>query len=291
MESLVFFFAKLNVWQKAGILLIEFVFFWSLESAFGVFKTGKYKHAKINLFFWVWTLAINLIFAGLITGASVFVEKYRLGLLYLFELPFYLKIIFSFILTDLIAVYFHHRLAHRIPAFWKLHIVHHSDTRMDFTTSLRHHPLEALIRVGFTVLAVILVGVPTESLVLYQAITFLFSQWIHSDSVLPEFWERTISKIFITPGLHKVHHHKTLPWTDSNYGTVFSFWDRIFGTIRFKSEIEFGVDVLPDSEEREKSPIRLLLLPFRAEKEGYIDKSKSNTNIVAWNPKENIQNS
>jgi len=62
-----------------------------------------------------------------------------------------------------------------------------------------------------------------------------------------------------------------MPWTDTNYGTVFSLWDRLFGTfaVRDADAIEFGIDVIPESEEREASAMRLMLLAFRAEKEGY----------------------
>jgi hypothetical protein len=103
-----------------------------------------------------------------------------------------------------------------------------------------------------------------------QAIALLSAQWIHSEIHLPAAVDRALSAVLVSPGMHRVHHHRTLPWTDTNYGTVFSLWDRLFGTFAVldSSCVTFGIDSIPDSDEREGSALRLLMLPLHGEEEG-----------------------
>jgi len=62
--------------------------------------------------------------------------------------------------------------------------------------------------------------------------------------------DKMISIVFITPNMHKFHHHYERPWTDSNFGNIFSFWDRIFGTLVYgdPKQVQYGVDVVDPSK-------------------------------------------
>jgi sterol desaturase/sphingolipid hydroxylase (fatty acid hydroxylase superfamily) len=271
MDSMIDYFANVPSWQRAVIIGAGFILFWILELMFGASQFAKYRHARTNLVFWASTLLTNLPLSGLTLATSLAVTEADLGILNLFEMPLWLNLLLAVAVLDLIAAYAHHRLVHFVPILWKLHVVHHSDPNVDSTTALRHNPLEAVMRAFFTLLGVGILGVAPGVLVTYQAIAILCAQWIHSDIHLPGPIDRVLSFVFVSPGMHRVHHHRALPWTDTNYSTVFSLWDRLFGTfaVRDSDEIEFGIDVIPDSEEREASALRLMLLPFRGDEEGY----------------------
>ena len=131
------------------------------------------------------------------------------------------------------------------------------------------------MRGGMTVLAVVALGVSPGPLVAYQAVALLSAQWIHSDLHLPERLDRLLRSVFVSPAMHRVHHHRSLPETDTNYSTIFSLWDRLFGTYAELAtrEVAFGVDVIPASTAREASALRLLRLALLPAREGYRPRS------------------
>jgi sterol desaturase/sphingolipid hydroxylase (fatty acid hydroxylase superfamily) len=283
MHSMLDFFATLPSWQRGVLIAAGFLLFWILELLFGAGRFAKYRHARTNLPFWATTLLTNLPLSGLILATSVAATEARFGILHLFEMPLWLNLLLSVAFLDLVAAYAHHRLMHALPVLWKLHVVHHSDPNMDSTTALRHSPLEAVVRGLFTLLGVAILGVAPGVLVAYQAVAILCAQWIHSDIRLPRQVDRVLSFLLVSPGMHRVHHHRALPWTDTNYSTVFSLWDRLFGTfaVRDRDEIELGIDVLPESEEREASAMRLMLLPFRSANEGFRERAQAAESVLA----------
>ena len=166
-------------------------------------------------------------------------------------------------LLDLIGAYAAHWVEHKVKPLWMVHLVHHSDHNVDTTTANRHHPLESLIRYVFTLVGVIIVGAPVGIIMLYQSLSVVFSQFNHANIRLPKKVDNAISWFIVSPDMHKVHHHYQLPYTDSNYGNIFSIWDRLFGTYMFMDpkDIVYGVDTFPD--EKENSSIKgLLKQPF-----------------------------
>ena len=132
---------------------------------------------------------------------------------------------------------------------WKLHLVHHSDTMVDATTGTRHHPIDFMIREVFAIATVILFGIPLAFYVFYRILTVLFTYFTHADISLPKWFDHAISYVFISPNMHKFHHHFERPWTDTNFGNIFSIWDRLFGTFVYADpyDIKYGVDVLDDN--------------------------------------------
>ena len=145
-----------------------------------------------------------------------------------------------------------------------IHLVHHSDHHVDATTANRHHPLESVIRYSFTLMGVVIIGAPMGLVMLYQSLSIVATQFSHSNIRLPKKVDKLISYVLVSPDMHKVHHHYKMPYTDSNYGNIFSVWDRLFGTyMELDTEkIIYGVDVFPD--EKENSNIKdLLKQPFQ----------------------------
>ena len=127
-------------------------------------------------------------------------------------------------------------------------MVHHSDTYVDTTTANRHHPGESVFRAIFTLIAVFIIGAPIWLVMMYQSISVVLSQFNHANISLPAKLDRMISWIIVSPNMHKIHHHYLQPETDSNYGNIFSLWDRLFGTFRKMdlSKLKYGLDILPE---------------------------------------------
>lgn len=140
-----------------------------------------------------------------------------------------LKIALGVLVADLIQ-YGLHWLSHRVPMLWRLHQVHHTDTAFDVSTSVRHHPLEGLVLMVLTLLICAAIGMPWVSLVLYGGLQMLHSAFCHSNVMLPLSLDRWLRYGLVTPDMHRVHHSVRMDEGNSNFGLVFPWWDRLFGT-------------------------------------------------------------
>ncbi len=129
-------------------------------------------------------------------------------------------------------------------------MVHHSDTHVDVTTGTRHHPVDFIVRELFAVAAVVVTGAPRRVLcVLPHLNGCFFTYMTHANLTLPRGLERTLGLVFVTPRMHKFHHHFEAPWTDRNYGNMLSIWDRLFGTMvdGDVKDIRYGLDAADDA--------------------------------------------
>ncbi len=145
-----------------------------------------------------------------------------------------------------------------------IHLVHHTDHKVDTTTANRHHPLESMIRFAFTLFGVFVVGAPIAIVMIYQSMSLIFTQFTHANIKMNKKVDKILSYFIISPDMHKIHHHNMLPYTDSNYGNIFSIWDRVFGTYMYldREKIVYGVDTFPD-EKSNSSLMELLKQPFQ----------------------------
>lgn len=245
----------------AGLL-----FFWIIEGIVPIAKVQyhKLKHAGVNLFFTGTMALINLGFAFVIIKSSDWAVANNFGLLQWVELPWWGCLIIGLLIMDLIGAYLVHWIEHQVYWMWRFHVIHHSDTKVDTTTALRHHPGESIFRAVFTLLAVLVAGAPIWILMLYQSLSAFMSQFNHANLKLSSKVDKALSFIIITPGMHRIHHHFELPYTDRNYGNIFSLWDRIFGTYAFlpTNKIIYGLDVF---NENENHLGQLLTLPTNKE--------------------------
>ena len=146
---------------------------------------------------------------------------------------------------------------------WRFHMVHHSDTQIDVTSGTRHHPIDFIMREIFALFAIVIAGLPLAYYMIYRILTILFTYFSHANLKLPLRLDRTISLLFISPNMHKFHHHYEVPWTDTNYGNIFSIWDRVFGTFVYEDpyDIVYGLDILDD--ERSNDILYQLKVPFK----------------------------
>ncbi|MGJ5642314.1 sterol desaturase family protein [Formosa sp. S-31] len=267
MESLVNYFETIPSLHRSLILVGGITFFWVLEGAIPLFKFryNKWKHAVPNFFFTCTTIVVNLGMAFLLLKTADWVENYDFGIInWLPELPLWAYLTLGVLLLDFFGAYLAHFLEHKIKLLWMVHLVHHTDHKVDTTTGNRHHPIENMVRFVFTVFGSIIAGTPIAVIMMYQSLSVVFTQLTHANIKMPRLVDKIISFVFVSPDMHKVHHHYVLPYTDSNYGNIFSVWDRLFGTYMEldREKIHYGVDTFPD--ENTNSNIKALLKqPFQ----------------------------
>lgn len=248
MNELIQYFQNIPSLHRALIIAGGITFFWLLESAIPLFSFSynKWKHAGINIFFTFTTIVVNFGFAFLIVLASDWCVAHRFGIVQWITMPLWLQMIVGLMLLDLVGAYTIHLIQHRVKWMWKFHMIHHADTHVDTTTANRHHPGESVFRAVFTIIAVFIAGAPIWMVMLYQSISVVLSQFNHANIKMNPVLDKTLRFIFVTPNMHRVHHHYVRPETDSNFGNIFSLWDRLFGTYRYKpnNELKYGLDIL-----------------------------------------------
>lgn len=267
MQTLVEYFETIPSSHRSLILIGGLSFFWILENKFSLFrfKYKKWKHAFPNLFFTATTIIINFFLAFMLLNVSDWVAAKQFGLLnWIPESPIWINIFFGILFLDLVGAYLPHWLEHKIKPLWMIHLVHHSDHHVDTTTANRHHPFESLIRFIFTLFGVFLIGANIGIVMLYQSLSLISTQFNHANIKLPKKVDLFLSYLFVSPDMHKTHHHYRLPYTDSNFGNIFSIWDRLFGTYRTfnREKLVYGVDVFFDKEANGKIG-HLLKQPFQ----------------------------
>lgn len=267
MNDIIQYFSSIPSSHRAMILAGGIAFFWLIESAvpFIRFEYKKWQHAGINIFFTVTTIIVNFCLAFILLKAADWSVKNNFGLLnWLPEMNKWLFVIIGLLLLDLIGAYLAHLVEHKVKFLWRFHLIHHTDTWIDTTSANRHHPGESVIRFIFTTVGVLLVGSPMWLVFLYQTLSVVATQFTHANIVLPKKLDTFLSYFIVSPDMHKVHHHYVLPYTDSNYGNIFSVWDRLFGTFTTldRDKLIYGVDTHMKPEEHNKLS-NLLTIPFQ----------------------------
>lgn len=190
--------------------------------------------------------------------------------LYLSKHPLWIReagypgLCFDILLLDLVN-YGTHRLGHVIPFFWRFHAVHHLDNRLDVTTGFRVHVFEKVLFLPFKLTAFYLAAIPLSHVALFETFTLCLAIFHHSNVRIPQTLEKWISRVVTTPSFHSVHHHAYVPYTDSNYGFVFTFWDRLLGT---RSCDSLGAKFIAGVNGRHEGKVpetigELLLQPFQ----------------------------
>lgn len=266
MQPIVDYFANIPSSHRSIILVGGIAFFWMVEYAVPLFhfKYNKIKHAGINIFFTITSIIVNFALAFILLKSADWAVQNHFGILqWLPKMPLWAFTIVGLLLLDLIGAWFVHWTEHRVKWMWKFHLIHHSDTNVDTTSANRHHPGESVFRFIFTTAGIVIAGAPMWMVFMYQAISVLLSQFNHANIVIPKWLDNAMSWVLVSPDMHKVHHHYVLPYTDSNYGNIFSIWDRIFGTFMTldRDKIIYGIDTHMKPEENTRLG-SLLKIPF-----------------------------
>lgn len=179
--------------------------------------------------------ALNVVALGLLpvsfVGAALWADSRHLGLLRFLALPTAALVPATLLARGFIS-FATHWMMHKVPLFWRLHRVHHLDTDLDVSTTVRFHPLEFLAGVLPGVPLVVLLGLTPWVLVLYEILDVAVNLFSHANVRVPARLGRALRYVIVTPDLHRIHHSSWQPETDSNFSAVFPIWDLMFGTLR-----------------------------------------------------------
>ena len=245
--------AQLEHWRPAVALgvLVVLLAWETLQPYFTQFTGGhqawlkRGRHGLINLALGTLNaLMIAFVFVGIWLATTNWAATQHIGLLRWTETPDWLRWTLAVLLLDA-WTYLWHRLNHVVPFFWRFHKLHHSDRAMDVTTASRFHFVEILFSSLLRVPVLLLIGCGIEQLALYELLLFAVVQFHHANIGLPESVDRALRAVIVTPYLHKVHHSVVVAECNSNYSSLFSWWDRVFRTLRILPDpkrVVFGLN-------------------------------------------------
>ena len=220
---------------------------------------------------WVTNFAlagINILAARLVLPAialALYMDEKGWGLLHWSGLPLWVSLPAGILILDF-ALYWLHRATHAVPFLWRLHVAHHADLDIDFTTGFRHHPFEVLFSAGMQLAVVALFGISPLAVLAFGMLDTIWSIYTHTNIRIPPALDRLLRTVFVTRDAHIVHHSATRAETDSNFSEVFLFWDRLFGTYcpqpaKGQEQMTIGLEYF--REPRDLVIDRVLTMPFR----------------------------
>jgi sterol desaturase/sphingolipid hydroxylase (fatty acid hydroxylase superfamily) len=152
-----------------------------------------------------------------------------------------------------------------VSLLWRLHKTHHTDHEFDFTTGLRFHPIDSIVTTALGLLAIAAIGAPPMGVLVFQVLTLASALFEHSNLRMPAAVDGILRYVVVTPDVHRVHHSSVRREAQSNLGSIFPWWDRLFGTYvaapsHGHDQIAFGVKGFSDI--RYQQLHWLLLTPF-----------------------------
>ncbi len=211
------------------------------------------------------SLILHLVFSTTIITTAHYVTNNKLGVMNLVQmsgLPHCLRILLIIVVLDFV-LYIWHVLNHLIPLFWRFHRVHHSDLNMDVSTATRFHIGELAISAVIKIALIFFVGPAITTVIIYECAVVFCAQFHHSSLKVPKWLEYVLWILFVPPSMHRIHHSVIRKEMDSNYGTIFSVWDRIVGTLVTRvdqSKIRIGIGAYQDTAKLNLH--NLMVMPF-----------------------------
>ncbi len=235
-------------WRVAlGVGLLFGLLAWETAQPFFTFfgrPLDRARHGALNLALGAFNAGLlALVFAGAWFAVTQWTATHHFGVLHWREFSPWPRAALALLLLDA-WTYFWHRLNHRMPFFWRFHRWHHADRAMDVTTASRFHTGEIVLSSLFRVPVLAVIGCGINELALYELLLFAVVQFHHANIFLPDRLDRLLRLVLVTPSLHKVHHSVVRTERDSNFSSLFSWWDALFRTRRISSaplKIVFGV--------------------------------------------------
>lgn len=243
----------LSQWQPF-LAVFLLLLFWLWETAAPFFaRERRMRHAARNLTISVINgVVIAFVFAGIMVTVADYTARHQWGLLPLLGLIGTAQFIVAFLLVD-IWTYWWHRFNHVVPFLWRFHRMHHSDPEMDVTTATRFHVGEIVLSSIIKLFLIPIVGIPIGVLILFDVLQLPIISFHHANIHLPRALDRTLAWLIVTPFMHKVHHSRIQRETDSNFSSLLSVWDRVFGSFLQRErcdEIRFGLDGFDEDEKQ-----------------------------------------
>ncbi|MBW1705659.1 MAG: sterol desaturase family protein [Deltaproteobacteria bacterium] len=208
------------------------------------------------------SILLNLIFSAAIVFTATYVQTHKMGVLNMVAAPMWLKILVTIAFMDFM-LYVWHLLNHEMPLLWRFHRVHHSDLNMDVSSATRFHIGELAISAVIKISLIFFLGASPMGVLIFESVLVLCAQFHHSSLKVPKSFETLWWILFVPPSMHRIHHSVKIKERNSNYGTIFSLWDRILGTLITnvdQNEIRIGVGAYQKPDKLNFH--QLLVMPF-----------------------------
>ncbi len=241
---------------KTTVAVIVLTALWLLETwlpFYAQFRDGRGRRRKLgrrlrhgarNLAIGTFNSLLSaVVFASLVAGAAGLAEANQFGVLHQFSWPLPIETLIGFLLLDL-WMYVWHRANHSIPFLWRFHRMHHSDPEMDVTTGVRFHTGEIALSATLRLAVLPLLGISPATIAVYEAAFLPVVLFHHSNVRVPRWADHGLLALIVTPAMHRVHHSRFSSEHNSNYGSVFPYWDLLLRSFRFRdaSELRLGLD-------------------------------------------------
>lgn len=263
----------LEAFVRTNFDILQYVAFFGVFAVFAILEAvaPRDRRAPNRLMRWPtnWLLtALNIVILSALPVSLLMASDYahsnNMGLLPASAIPIEAALVLGFLIRGFFS-WFTHFLNHKVPMLWALHRVHHFDTQLDTSTTVRFHPLEFVFSTPITMAGVVAFGVPPLAILVYEVLDASVTMFSHANVRLPKWVDAPLRLVIVTPDVHRVHHSTFQPETDSNYGAVLTVWDRVFGTYRSKpgdalAEQDNGLTDVRDW--RATSLLWLLISPF-----------------------------
>ncbi|HSS63287.1 MAG TPA: sterol desaturase family protein [Gammaproteobacteria bacterium] len=224
------------------------------------------------------TAVLRLLFPTAAVGTALFAESRALGVFSLLQWPHWITVVIGVVLLDL-AIYLQHVMFHAVPAFWRLHRMHHADLDIDVTTGVRFHPIEIVLSMLIKLGVILMLGPPAASVLIFEVLLNATSMFNHSNAYIPPPIDRVLRLFVVTPDMHRVHHSVEDYETNSNFGFNLPWWDRLFGTYRAQPRAGHdGMTIGLNSFRDERTCVNIkgmLMIPFRGRSEDYVINRRS----------------
>ena len=203
----------------------------------------------------------NIFMKVVVTAPFIFwtgyVESHNFGLFNQFSSPIWLQALAAIVIFDFFD-YIKHRWFHRVGFMWKFHRVHHTDTHLDIFTALRYHPGEFFISSIFKAGWLMILGVSPIAFIIFEIVLNIASEYHHSNICFPKKFEHFIRNFIVTPRYHTIHRDKG----DYNFSTVFTIWDRLFGSQKMPERSDIDLERLGVLQDRHLSLYQVLKSPI-----------------------------
>ncbi len=239
---------------------------WLVEGLVPMFegRRERARHDVSNVALGVLNAAVaSLLFAGAILVATEWARGSSFGVLHWLGLEGVWAYALGFVLLDLWQ-YLWHRLNHAVPFLWRFHAVHHADRELSASSGLRFHTGEIVLSSVARLAVLPLLGMTVGQVLFYEAVLLPVILFHHGNVGVPAGADRWLRWLIVTPWMHWVHHSDYQPETDSNFSSVFSFWDRIFGSFRLVADPRALTLGLEDTERRDWATLPgMVAMPFR----------------------------
>ena len=194
-------------------------------------------------------------------GLALLAKDHGWGILNNVSLPYWISVAIGVLCLDL-AIYLQHAMFHAIPAFWRFHMVHHTELDFDVTTGIRFHPVEMLLSMGIKMAAIVFGGTSALAVVFFEVLLNATSMFNHGNVRFPGRLDRVMRLFVVTPDMHRVRHSVLIREHNSNFGFNFPWWERLLGTYRAKPEASHEEMTIGLSQFRDSKRLTLLWLLF-----------------------------